>query len=415
MRRIALWLSWLLLFIVPWEYLFEKGTLGTLVRTAGIGLAGVWALSVVAALRVRQPHPLHLLMIAFALWCAASILWSLDPEASRLQVETYAQLVLLALIVWDLYEEPAHLNTGLQAYVLGCWVCIAELLEVFLAGEMQRRFSVGAFNENTLGFTLSLGLPVAWYLATVARAHEGMGGRLAPALRISNLAFIPVALFGIALTASRSSMACGLLAVGYMVVSLGGVRRGARILLFGGAAALAMYGVSLIPKTSADRLENTTVELSDGDWNGRLPTWKEAFRMISERPLAGVGVKAFQVGAVETRAAPHNLVLSITAELGLVGLVLFSSILLGCALVAFRQPRPLALFWLVMLVSWTLNALLHNFEDKKFTWLMFGMIAVSGGLYRTPSAAPAAAPVRARPAAAPPRPVAEGGSRQLSR
>jgi O-antigen ligase len=130
--------------------------------------------------------------------------------------------------------------------------------------------------------------------------------------------------------------------------------------------------------------------------------------MISERPVAGVGVKAFQVAAVETRAAPHNLVLSITAELGLVGLVLFSGILLGCALVAFRQPRPLALFWLTMLVSWTLNALVHNFEDKKFTWLLFGMIAVSGGLYGTRSAAPAAEP-RARPARAPapPRPVAE--------
>jgi O-antigen ligase len=373
-------------------------------------------LSVVAALRVRQPHPVHVPMIAFALWCAASILWSLDPEASRMQVETYVQLVLLALIVWDLYEEPAHLNTGLQAYVLGCWVCIAELLEVFLAGDVQRRFSVGVFNENTLGFTLSLGLPVAWYLATVARADEGLGGRLAPALRISNLLFIPVALFGIALTASRSSMACGLLAVAYMVVSLGGVRRGARILLFGGAAALAIYGVSLIPKTSADRLESTTVELSDGDWNGRLPTWKEAMRMISERPIAGVGVKAFQVGAVETRAAPHNLVLSITAELGLVGMLLFSSILLGCALVAFRQPRPLALFWLVMLASWTLNALVHNFEDKKFTWLLFGMIAVSGGLYGTKRAAPAPEPVRASrarptPAPAPRRPVAQRPAR----
>jgi O-antigen ligase len=414
MRRIALWLSWLLLFIVPWEYLFEKGTLGTLVRTAGIGLAGVWVLSVLAAARLRQPHPLHATMIAFALWCAASILWSLDPVASRGQVETYVQLVLLALIVWDLYETPAHLNTGLQAYVLGCWVCIAELLEVYLAGEMQRRFSVGEFNENTLGFTLSLGLPIAWYLATVARADEGLGGRFAPALRIANLAFIPVALFGIALTASRSSMACGVLAIAYMVVSVGGVRRGARVLFFGGATALAIYfGVSLIPETSAERLESTTVELSDGDWNGRLPTWKEAVRMVAERPLVGVGVKAFQVGAVETRAAPHNLVLSISAELGVIGLAIFSSILTGCAVVAYRQPRPLAAFWLVMLTSWLLNALVHNFEDKKFTWLLFGLIAVSGGLYGTRNAVPDPRPARPRRARAPaaPRPVAERPAR----
>jgi len=402
MRRIALWLSWLLLFSLPWEYLSEGGALGTIVRVIGIALAGLWLLSALVAARLRQPTALHLVMSGFALWCGASILWSLSPDQSLEQTETYVQLVLLTFIVWDLYEEPAHLDNALQAYVLGCWVCLLELLEVFLAGDAQRRFSVGTFNENTLGFMLSLGLPPAWYLAMVAR-REGtdLVARLGPFLRISNLAFIPAALFGISLTASRSSMACGILAVAYMAFSGGSARRSARIVLFAGVAGLAFYGVSLIPQESAERLGSTTVELSDGDWNGRLPTWKEALRMISDRPIAGVGVSAFHAGAVEVGAAPHNLVLSITAELGLVGFGLFSLILLGCAVLALRQPRPFAWFWLTMLASWLLNALVHNFEDKKMTWLLFGLIAVSERLHaagkpprRAPARAPAAAAVR---------------------
>jgi O-antigen ligase len=405
MRRIALWLSWLLLFILPWEYLSEQGALGTVVRLVGIALAGVWLLSVLAAARMRQPTALHGVMIGFAMWCGASILWSLDPEQSREQTETYVQLVLLTLIVWDLYEKPADVNMALQAYLLGCWVCIAELLEVFLTGDVQRRFSVGLFNENTLGFMLSLGVPIAWYLAIITgREGEGFSGRFAPILRLSNLAFIPAALFGITLTASRSSMACGLLALGYMALSLGGARHGARILLFGGAAALAIYGVSFIPRDSVERLEDTSVELSDGDWNGRLPTWNEALRMIADRPMLGVGVSAFHSGAVESGAAPHNLVLSILAELGLVGFLLFSGILVGCAALALRQPRPQAWFWLTMLTSWLLNALVHNFEDKKMTWLLFGLIAVSDRLY-TARQQPAAA---ARPARAQPAPALSG-------
>lgn len=402
MRRIALWLSWLLLFMLPWEYLREEGALGTVVRLVGMALAGVWVLSVLAAARVRQPTALHALMIGYAMWCGASILWSLDPEQSREQTKTYAQLVLLTLIVWDLYERRSDLNVALQAYVLGCWVCIVELMEVFLAGDAQRRFSVGLFNENTLGFMLSLGLPVAWYLAIIAgRQGEGFHGRLAPALRLSNLAFIPAALFGITLTASRSSMACGLLAVGYMAFSLGGARAGARILMFGGAVALAIYGVSFIPRDSVERLEDTTVELSDGDWNGRLPTWNEALRLVSEHPFLGVGVQAFQAGAVETGAAPHNLVLSILAELGLIGFLIFSGILAGCAALALRQPRPQAWFWLTMLASWLLNALVHNFEDKKMTWLLFGLIAVSDRLYGTRrESAPAPRAARTQPAPA---------------
>ena len=381
MRRLALWLSWLLVFIVPFEYLFERGPLGTLGRLAGIALAGVWLLSALAAGRMRQPRIIHCLMIGFVIWCAASILWSLDPEASRGQVITYVQLLLLALIVWDLYEEAADLERALQAYVLGCWVCIATLLHAYVSGDVQRRFTVGLFNENTLGFTLALGLPMAWHLGTsVLREARGAGGRLTLLLRLANFAFIPAAGFSIFLTASRSSMLSALLGLGYMGLSIGRVRRGGRLLLFGAAAAGAIYGVSLVPKTSMERLEDTSVEMSDGDWNGRLPIWNEALRIFSERPLAGVGISAFTVAAVETRAAPHNFALSLLAELGLIGFALFSGILIGCVALALRQPHGLPAFWLSMLAVWLLNAATHVYEDKKITWLLFGLIVVGDGL-----------------------------------
>jgi O-antigen ligase len=374
-----------MIFVVPWENLFEKAALGTVGRVVGLVLAGVWVLSALGAGRIRQPRLAHGLMLGFVLWCVASILWSLAPETSRLQSQTYVQLVLLALIVWDLYDTPARLNTALQAYVLGCWVCTATLLEVFLSGDLQRRFTVGTFNENTLGFTLALALPMAWYLATTARHESVLGGRSALLLRVSNLAFIPAGVFGVALTVSRASMASALVAVGYMALSIGRVSRGARILLFGAAAAAAVYGVAFVPKTALDRLMNTGVEMSDGDWNGRLPIWNEALRMISERPFAGVGISAFHVGAVQTNAAPHNFVLSILAELGLIGFALFMGLLIASALSALRQPRGVASFWLAMLAVWLVNAAAHGHEDKKQTWLLFGLIAVSEGLRNSPA------------------------------
>jgi O-antigen ligase len=405
MRQIAIWISWLLLFVLPWEFMHESGNLGTGVRLVGIALAGVWLLSVLVQARLRRPHALHLPMIAFALWCGASILWSLDPEASREQVTTYLQLVLLAVIVWDLYTTPATLHTGLQAYVLGSWVCVLTLLQSFVSGEVQRRFSVGLFNQNTLGFILVLGIPVAWHLAVGAREHmRDLGGRLAPILRLSNLVFIPAALFCISLTASRSSMAAAVLGLIYMALSLGGLRGGSRILIVSSAAAVAIYGVSLIPRESVDRLESTTVELSDGDWNGRLPIWQEALNMVEDRPLTGVGVSAFHTAAVKTNKAPHSLPLSLLAELGLVGFLLFGAILVGCAIVSLHQPPRVALFWLTMLGAWFVCAVTHNFEDKKITRLLFGLIAASDGL-RSTGMAPR--PEAATPPAAPLGPANE--------
>jgi hypothetical protein len=395
MRRITLWLSWLLMFVVALEDLVQAGALGTMGRVVGLGLAGCWLLSALALGRIRQPGAIHALMIGFTLWCAASILWSLSPEASLVQTKTYLQLVLLALIVWDLYETPDHLHAGLQAYLLGGWVCLAQLFQVFLAGGVQRRFSIGFFNENTLGFTLALGIPVAWYLILTGWRPGGpFGGRFSTLLRLANLAFIPASTLGIALTASRSSMLSALLGFGYMALSMNRMRRGARLLLFAGAAALVVYGVSLVPQKSLDRLSGTGSVVSDGDWNGRLPIWNEALRMISERPLLGTGVRAFHVAAYQTGSAPHNFVLSIFAELGLVGFALFSSILICAGLLALRQPREAAAFWLSMLAVWLLNAFTHNFEDRKVTWLLFGLIAVGARLWASP------APARRAPAEA---------------
>jgi O-antigen ligase len=386
MRRITLWLSWLLMFVVAFEDLAQEGALGSLGRIVGLGLAGCWLLSALALGRIRQPGTIHALMVGFTLWCAASILWSLRPEASLDQSLTYVQLVLLALIVWDLYETPEHLNAGLQAYLLGSWVCLVDLFEAFLAGSAQRRFSIGFFNENTLGFTLALGIPIAWYL-TLGGGHTNgrFGGRFAALLRLANLAFIPASTLGIALTASRSSMLSALLGFGYMALSMNRMRRGARVLMFVGAAAAVIYGSSLVPKTSLDRLGSTGSAVSEGDWNGRLPIWNEALRMISERPLLGTGVHAFAVAAYQTGSAPHNFVLSIFAELGLIGFTLFSGILVCAFLLALRQPRDAAAFWLTMFGVWLLNAVTHNFEDKKVTWLLFGLIAVGARLWASPA------------------------------
>src|SRR5262245_27686090 len=194
MRRLTLWLSWLLMFVVAFEDLWQAGTLGTVGRVVGLALAGAWLLSAVAAGHIRPPRPIHYVMLAFALWCAASILWSISPEASLDQTKTYVQLVLLAFIVWDVYDRPDDLHGGLQAFLLGGWVCVAQLLQAFVAGEAQRRFSVGFYNENTLGFTFALGIPVAWYLTLSGWRGAGvLGASSAGLLRLSNLAFIPTA------------------------------------------------------------------------------------------------------------------------------------------------------------------------------------------------------------------------------
>ncbi len=402
MRRLAFWLLLFLVFTVPWEYLWRVDDMTMVSRATGVVVAGAWLLAALAAARVRRPGMLLTLMALFVAWTGASILWSVDADLSILQAITYLQLLLLALIVWDLIETERELRMMLQAYVLGSWVCVLRLLETFLTGDVMRRFTVGEFNQNTLGLILSLALPMAWYLASTTRRDRATaGGDPTARLRLVNLAFIPGAVFGIFLTSSRAALIGALLGFAYMGLSLRRARWGWRIAAVMLAGVIAGYGWRFIPEQSLDRYGSTASELSEGDWNGRLPIWEEGVRMIEDNWLVGVGARAFTTGAVETGNAPHNLVLSLLAELGLIGFGLFATILVAAVALALRQPGAAAM-WSTLLIIWFLNAITHNYEDKKVTWLLFMLIAASDALRRVapqPARAPAlraaTAPARA--------------------
>jgi hypothetical protein len=128
-------------------------------------------------------------------------------ELSIRQAITYLQLLMLAVILWDLVQTERELRLTLQAYVLGSWVVVVRLVQTYLTGDVMRRFTVGEFNQNTLGLVLCLALPMAWYLASSARAQRTAGASDATVrLRLLNLAFIPGALFAIFLTSSRAAL-----------------------------------------------------------------------------------------------------------------------------------------------------------------------------------------------------------------
>lgn len=380
LRRLAFWLLLFLVFTVPWEYLYRVDDMTMVSRAVGVIVAGVWALAALAAGRVRPPGTLLVLMALFVAWCLASIIWSVDSELSIRQAMTYLQLLMLAVILWDLVQTERDLRLTLQAYVLGSWVVVVRLVETYLSGDVMRRFTVGEFNQNTLGLVLCLALPMAWHLASSARSVREPD--LSVRLRLANLAFIPGALFAIFLTSSRAALLGALLGLGYMALSLRHARWGWRLAAVGAAVAIAVFGWRYIPEQSLERYESTASELSEGDWNGRLPIWEEGLRMFEDNWLVGVGARAFATGAVETGNAPHNLVLSLLAELGLIGFGLYASIMAAAGVQALRQPG-MAAMWMTLLVVWFLNAITHNYEDKKVTWMLFMLVAIGAALRQT--------------------------------
>jgi purine-cytosine permease-like protein len=169
-------LSLVLIFIIPWEGVINLPGLGTAgsstgAKFFGLAVAAFWLATVVVTGQFRRPGPFHIMVWLFVLWNALSAFWSADVNRTVDQVATWAQLLVLVFILWDLYSTRAALLAGLQAFILGEYVAVGSAVANFLSGSVfythYQRFSPGDTNPDGFGFILALGIPVelAWRLA----------------------------------------------------------------------------------------------------------------------------------------------------------------------------------------------------------------------------------------------------------
>jgi O-antigen ligase len=377
MRQIAFWLSLLLIFAIPWENSAKFEGLGSLAKLIGVAVAGMWFAAVARSGELRGFRQFHVLTLLFVIWNGVSILWSIDPVLTTERARTYAQTLILVVVLWDLYRTPEQLRAGMQAYVLGAFVCVGLLGHAYFfeGGADARRLTVAGFNPNVAAFGIVLGLPMAWYLARLAP-----GPWLPRVLPWVNLLYLPAAMFAMVQTGARSAMASSLLALGFMALSLPRLKPTARVAFVLAAIAAPALALPHLSLEKLDRIASTSDEVGDASFGGREAVWAEGFALLAAHPWLGVGSGSFTTAAVETRKAPHNFAVSILVEIGIIGFSLFAAVLGVTALGALRQERWLRRLWLTLLLIWVLNAAVHNYEDKKHTWVFFSFVAVGAGL-----------------------------------
>lgn len=375
MRSIAFFLSLGLIFVIPFQNVVEVPGLGTIAKGMGLLAMLFWILTVLNERRVRRPTAFHGAVFLFVIWSAASLLWSIDLPATLEGTLTYVQLFGLTYIVWDLYSTRWAVVAGLQAYLLGAWVSVINQFLNYQSGvaEVTNRYTATGFNANALALILGLGMPLAWYLVT-APPSERPRSRL---LWLANLLYLPGALFAILLTASRAGF-FGVLPMGLLILaSLPRVRLRHATLTVAGVGAAAVFVAVAVPEASFKRLASTSSEMRQGTWNDRLAIWRESYEIFAANPLLGTGTKTHRMAARETQKVAHNFALSLLAELGLVGFLLFLAPLVVAASQIRHTPAREWVMWLTLAAIWFLNNLTHDFENFKVTWLLMSLAVCS--------------------------------------
>ena len=396
MRKIVYWLTLVLIFMIPWEGVVEFAGLGTAARLMGLVVGACWLVMVASTGRLRRPGAFVVATSIFVLWNAITVLWSPDPLQSMRHVWTWVQCLGLVFILWDLYRTRAAILAGLQAYVLGVYVAIAGAVLNYFASDpfysYYQRFSPGKVtNPDGFGFIVALGIPVACYLASSSGTTH-----LRRTLRLVNLAYVPAAFLGLALSGTRTAAIAGVIGLAFGLASLTRLSLPARVavLVLLTCAVYFLLPV-VVPLRSFERLGTTATELTQGDLNGRLGQWQQGLLAFSENPIVGVGTNMYRT-VNDLGKLAHNSFLSVLVELGLIGFALFGVILAIVVNAALVQPKWDRRFWLTVLLVWTIGSSTLTWEYRKTTWLFLPLVVASAAIASRRDDDPQAEPVLPR-------------------
>lgn len=365
----------------------------TALLAPGLAIAGALELTWAARRRdlAFRPGPAHVAAVAVLL--AGIILSAALSDTAWRTVATWLTLPVIAWAVADLTARArtsrpvlATVSTALTLLAgaaLIAWATgLQELrpLTVDGAGRLTWPFE----HPNNLGWTCALGLVFA-----IAGVLTGSGWRERTAYAAA------VVVGGAALLATLSRTAWLALLVALVVLAIAGVAR--RLLLAGLAVlVLASLPVTLPRFTSPDA----------GADNVRLSIWEDAWRILLDHPVAGIGLGRFDLYATPIPAPEglrppphaHDVVLTFAAEAGVLGGLGVIAILAVAAVDAWRaahrstpvmRPASAAAAGAVaaLLVVGVLDDPLTGPRTRIVVWMLLGLVAgLAAGLTTTRAA-----------------------------
>jgi O-antigen ligase len=365
----------------------EDGRLGRLLPLYFVLAAAASAL-VWRALRGQKLRPLPrqvaLPAAAFFAFACCSLLWADDVEAGTnlLLFFTLPFVTLLATVARAEFPPwaPRALATAALALAtlfaaVGLWQAATHELFFYAPNLAASNANTDYFRVTSLfgdpslyGRHLVLGLGVALALLATRR------WRVWPLVGL-----VAIMWAGLLFSYSQSSMVALLVITVLLAVTTGDRRVRRAVALLTLAAALVGCGYLAVQVANGEPLHRIT-----SDRTNRV---EDAVRVIEEHPLVGVGIggqpRASRRLAGSERPTPnfvsHTTPLTVFAELGAVGLVLYAWLLAGGAwliLQVWRRDQGLGLVLAAAFVGLFVHALFYSgFLEDPLTWFVIAVAA----------------------------------------
>jgi O-antigen ligase len=360
----------------------------TYTRLLGLYLFALWVAKMVIGHRQIAIMPYTKWMLPFLLWAAASTLWASDRQLAVQMLLTLTQLFAFGFLVYNEASDRKRLNTILVVLVASC--TLAVILGYFqigtLTGKAQLTLQAQGVKEyaSIVGLAFLSGI-ILYFFGN--KTHRGLLLLIISAISIYPLfassergvfLAILIALLAIVFISQRKLAYTAYLALVVLAI-VGGFQLIAR---FG---SLSSFNIS--------RFSLTNIIETGG--SGRTDIWNVGWHILQDNPIIGVGLGNFKVVYYKyvqyaffdpglTVSGPHNDLLSVAAETGMIGLFLFIGLLgsLGIRLLRFlRKPLDpemvvLSVWVMTLFVYYISVGLTSVLMYRKIYWLMIVLVEV---------------------------------------
>jgi len=368
-----------LVFAFPWEALnVGLGANLSLTKLCGFFLFGAACLQPKICFRF-PPKAFWLFVLYFFFYALLAIFRDATYDRSIVMGGfSFAQLLVLFWLSFNLMRDERVVKGFLLAFIGACLSLTigAIFIDGVVGGDKHGdRLNALGQNPNTTGATLALGL-----VALLGLAY----GRQESDTKNLFLALVPFLLLGgfMVMTGSRGAMLSFAIGIAFFVLKGGNIQTkiGLGLIAILGGVALVMLAFQFSPQ-SLERIERSAME---GEIAGRDVIYIEAAGMVNEKPLIGWGPVRYRhelakrVGYYAVARDPHNLILKLLLEVGILGAIPFFLGIGSCAWAAWKaRGGPEGSLPLSILVTLLMLNMSHTWDNRKIFWIILAYALVS--------------------------------------
>jgi len=393
-----------LLFFRPQDHLQALEVLHLAELTAIAGLAAMAARRLRSGMTIARVNAEVIAVVMLGGIIVLTIPFSIWPGGSlKVFSDIYVKIILIFALMISTITSPRRVRQMTWVMIIASGYIAGRGIFDYVRGENlvegdRLRGAVGGMFENPNDLALNLVTFLAPTLFIVIQDKKASRRLFASMLAVLMLGAIVA-------TKSRSGF-LGLIAMG-MVVLYYTARAKPGVLA--GVLVAGLLALPLMPSSFWDRMDSITNADTDatGSRAARLRLLNQGLEVFAANPLTGIGAGQFQNYnepgvVVEKWRVTHNVWLQVAAELGILGLVVFTY-LVGRAYSAnfralrlLRLPRkrrdgsaadPLAITpaervildtnakgMIAAIVGWTICSL---FASVAFNWTFYYVLALS--------------------------------------